>query len=970
MPRISEFTPKYAPSPSAFVAGVDVNENGEKINVQIPFSAFGDKTSFTYYIESNAATMSELINYIKSKGYIDGATMCLGFAGENTGGVRLGKYVGHILAFGGNMFSFCLFDYTNLTLYVRSGGYITETISDAFENARPERYTSGGIKYVTVDTDETTTFADIATAIETEGGSMLGVNFVKIVEGDIDGNYLLNCYVYNGNTVSAYMLDLETLTQYSTNGATGLTNTLKDLIINRTYGSVTEVGGGLPYESVMWNSPLTDMLDKITPYVTDSSKKTIIQLSGYGSALLLVSGSRWLKDGKEAWLLNATNLYNGKMFSTGEHIDPTTISINDFLNSGNYEVGGGLQYEHVKWNSRDDTLDTITAVISKGDISKKTIIYLKGCDYALLLVNGVWNASSGWTLDITNLYNVKRFRVEGIDPTTITIYDFLNSGEYEVKEENGSANDYIAFTVDGGGATSSMKDLKAAIEGVRGRTDIPTFAQLQGPNSRTVLIWFKMNGDETGYVYCWDLELKKYYYAEGLPLSQVRINDFFSIYEVKQESSGGSPMTSITYSELKALRDSGSLVAGMFYRITDYVCTTAQDNTRAMANQFDIIVQAISSSALSEEASADHHEGDTYFADSNLGAWELRYCLDNDTSRFAWADEENGKGVVYYMKDEHGNECPYDFKNITYKGDSIRSYESAGLSGNTYYPTFIEPVSCVYSQWGKTDSVSRNSSLDTTIDGVAYYGYTCSSSPISWSTPNFYITDTKITTSSTMYKITDGVVSQISMGGQLKSADSRNNVIKPYVSSGVYTLPCIIFVSTSNSNIVCNNCYKITFYGSCIRNTVGEECTELSFSSASNTTVSCGNQYYVYEGNGKEEANEKEYFPMLTYNDIGNITTLENIASRLEQGGSLGDNLIFRFIGNLGGDFIGFVKLNDDGTYDFEFRKLLGYDIYSGKAVSGSTTWGDIRLYKVQEYSTNPITALEARIAALEGTTT
>ena len=26
-----------------------------------------------------------------------------------------------------------------------------------------------------------------------------------------------------------------------------------------------------------------------------------------------------------------------------------------------------------------------------------------------------------------------------------------------------------------------------------------------------------------------------------------------------------------------------------------------------------------------------------------------------------------GKGVIYYMKDEHGNECPYDFKNIQFK---------------------------------------------------------------------------------------------------------------------------------------------------------------------------------------------------------------------------------------------------------------------------------------------------------------
>ena len=49
----------------------------------------------------------------------------------------------------------------------------------------------------------------------------------------------------------------------------------------------------------------------------------------------------------------------------------------------------------------------------------------------------------------------------------------------------------------------------------------------------------------------------------------------------------------------------------------------------------------------------------------NFEAWELKYCLDNDSERFAWADPA-GKGVIYYMKDEWNNECPYDFKNIQF----------------------------------------------------------------------------------------------------------------------------------------------------------------------------------------------------------------------------------------------------------------------------------------------------------------
>jgi hypothetical protein len=286
----------------------------------------------------------------------------------------------------------------------------------------------------------------------------------------------------------------------------------------------------------------------------------------------------------------------------------------------------------------------------------------------------------------------------------------------------------------------------------------------------------------------------------------VKISD---VYATKEElanvggSSGGGvenattpSQIAVTHSELKQLRDSGQLIPGMFYRITDYVCTTVQENTRAMDHKFDIIVQALSNCTLSENASADYNADDTYFCSralnvtvhynimddadgntvkteegalyvptdkfvsydyvannegvvvpvlyktdidgypgetdlgdaffyvgtyeyngttydrwrkieldgdytwdadekcyvltdiivqdnklieskifggvtkiANLSAWELKYCLDNDTSKFAWADAGSGKGVIYYMKDEHGNECPYDFKNIQFHRD-------------------------------------------------------------------------------------------------------------------------------------------------------------------------------------------------------------------------------------------------------------------------------------------------------------
>lgn len=92
----------------------------------------------------------------------------------------------------------------------------------------------------------------------------------------------------------------------------------------------------------------------------------------------------------------------------------------------------------------------------------------------------------------------------------------------------------------------------------------------------------------------------------------------------------------ITYAELKVLRDSSGLVPGMNYRITDYVTTTSQPDTQSAGHLFDIIVTALSANTLSETASVDYHsaENDTYFADAKLEAWEIKYCLDNDKTRF------------------------------------------------------------------------------------------------------------------------------------------------------------------------------------------------------------------------------------------------------------------------------------------------------------------------------------------------
>lgn len=137
-------------------------------------------------------------------------------------------------------------------------------------------------------------------------------------------------------------------------------------------------------------------------------------------------------------------------------------------------------------------------------------------------------------------------------------------------------------------------------------------------------------------------------------------------------NSGGSGggCVPITYEELLLLADDHALAPGMFYRITDYECRVNSSNLpiRIVSHPYDIIVLALTSSELSENAFACLHEGDNYYSRSDsvadLSRWELKYSLYNDPDRFEWADPENGKGVVYYLKDEHNNVFWYDFKQI------------------------------------------------------------------------------------------------------------------------------------------------------------------------------------------------------------------------------------------------------------------------------------------------------------------
>lgn len=124
------------------------------------------------------------------------------------------------------------------------------------------------------------------------------------------------------------------------------------------------------------------------------------------------------------------------------------------------------------------------------------------------------------------------------------------------------------------------------------------------------------------------------------------------VFESIGGSSGaGKMMEEVTYSELVKLRDEGKLIAGQMYRMTDYETYCGWTDTECAGHPFDLVLTALDEKTLDEKCSAIWSERDTdgYFASSNLPAWDVRYCLDNDTDRFDWAVKA-GKFVTANLK--------------------------------------------------------------------------------------------------------------------------------------------------------------------------------------------------------------------------------------------------------------------------------------------------------------------------------
>lgn len=331
-----------------------------------------------------------------------------------------------------------------------------------------------------------------------------------------------------------------------------------------------------------------------------------------------------------------------------------------------------------------------------------------------------------------------------------------------------------------------------------------------------------------------------------------------SIAEVRESIANinPAPMVSVTYSELVELRNNGGLIAGMQYRITDYVTTTAQENTRSAGHPFDVIATADSNNALNEVARACLHEGDDYFLNEapKLEAWKIWYCLDNDAERFAWADAENGKGVIYRMIDEWNNDLPYDFKNIMFKRYELNAPELYEASGDDYWiQKLLESIRAMF-----------NSECYAFIWSGLY------EQDKYWENDYEAIMSTPTGRSRFFYTFSDDsdIPNDSSLGGPC-----CDNVM---LSS--YRLPNNVFFGGGEhyGNRFGSNCYDNSFSFECLHNTFGSDCCENCFG------VSCS---YNTFGNDS------------SHNSLGDECQYNNFGNQFNYN-SLGDECINNSFGN------------------------------------------------------------------------
>lgn len=216
------------------------------------------------------------------------------------------------------------------------------------------------------------------------------------------------------------------------------------------------------------------------------------------------------------------------------------------------------------------------------------------------------------------------------------------------------------------------------------------------------------------------------------------------------------------------------------------------------------------------------------------GGYEM-VSLDVSIDSIELIDIEIGKGVIYRMIDEFGNDCPYDFKNIMFKNPN-------NTSDPNYYYTF-----------------TLNKSNE--IKDLSLCGKYCYNNVI-----GEYYNGQKKTLNNIVF-INASVLS-----------DCYSNIFGSNCYSNTFGDICYnnTFGADCSNNTVNNNCYFNTFGNNCSNNTVNTNCLYNTFATycSNKTIVENTSNTHIYSNPITIELNKINVGSIEINGDITGINTI------------------------------------------------------------------------------------------------
>lgn len=368
-----------------------------------------------------------------------------------------------------------------------------------------------------------------------------------------------------------------------------------------------------------------------------------------------------------------------------------------------------------------------------------------------------------------------------------------------------------------------------------------------------------------------------------------------------------SQTINVTYSQLRQLKNNSALIPGQSYKITDYTTTTGLANTSVAGHDFDIVVVANSISTLDCKAKAIQHSGDTYFNGDALSRWQIWYDIDNELNKYNWADYTTGKGVIYRMIDEVGNDCPYDFKNIL--------FSISGKPANAYTFTLYKNGECSDFSVTYNGSRCRNNIIKKS------YGAANLSRTMKLGFNVFYFTNEHGISS---YNFLDcecqnNVFSGDSISFNILERDCYNNnicgtrnhfSINCHDNTLLYGCMNNIFATSCSNNILSSHTLNNIFGNECTNNTLGNNCSYNTFGNGCQFNTLGGNSNAntfgnystnITFGNGSNQygtfienviiGNGCEYIKLYNSNAANQNNILQNISIAPGVKGTISNNI-------------------------------------------------------------------------------